>query len=201
MLSGGQRQRLAVARAFLRQPRFLFLDEATSALDAENEALVQEGIVRSGEGRPVIVGADVRIVSRSRLIGPKHHSQVRPHSVYYPHDKKKYFRQCYVSYKVHETMCPTFQEKLLALHNSCPTPRSRRSCSRCTTPIGNTCPILSHVPGEAPRTTPVPSHVPGEAARVAQLHGAFDCASLEHGDERRPDRGHRQGTDRGKRHA
>ncbi|CAD7951320.1 unnamed protein product [Amoebophrya sp. A25] len=46
MLSGGQKQRLALARCFLRKPKFLFLDEATSALDAENEALVQEGIDR-----------------------------------------------------------------------------------------------------------------------------------------------------------
>jgi len=43
-LSGGQRQRLAIARCFLRDPRFLFLDEATSALDTENEALVQVGL-------------------------------------------------------------------------------------------------------------------------------------------------------------
>ena len=54
-LSGGQKQRLAIARALLRQPRFLILDEATSALDPESEAIVQANLGHIAEGRTVII--------------------------------------------------------------------------------------------------------------------------------------------------
>jgi putative ATP-binding cassette transporter len=37
VLSPGEQQRLALARAFLRKPDWLFLDEATSALDEATE--------------------------------------------------------------------------------------------------------------------------------------------------------------------
>lgn len=46
VLSGGEQQRLAVARALLLRPDWLFLDEATSSLDPEAEAEVYGAIRR-----------------------------------------------------------------------------------------------------------------------------------------------------------
>jgi len=43
-LSGGQRQKIALARAFLRDPKIFILDEATSALDSKSEKLIQESL-------------------------------------------------------------------------------------------------------------------------------------------------------------
>ena len=57
-LSGGERQRLAVARALLKQPRWLFVDEATSALDEAAERTVYErlqALVKSQNGALVSI--------------------------------------------------------------------------------------------------------------------------------------------------
>jgi ATP-binding cassette subfamily B protein len=54
-LSGGQRQRLALARAFLTNPRILVLDDSTSAIDSATEDEIQKAIFRAAEGRTTLL--------------------------------------------------------------------------------------------------------------------------------------------------
>jgi ATP-binding cassette subfamily B protein len=54
-LSGGQRQRLALARAFLTNPRILILDDSTSAIDSATEDRIQQAIERAAEGRTTLL--------------------------------------------------------------------------------------------------------------------------------------------------
>jgi len=54
-LSGGQRQRLALARAFLTDPRILILDDSTSAIDSATEDKIQRAIANAAKGRTTIL--------------------------------------------------------------------------------------------------------------------------------------------------
>ncbi|HZU86688.1 MAG TPA: ABC transporter ATP-binding protein [Anaerolineaceae bacterium] len=54
-LSGGQRQRLALARAFLTNPRILILDDSTSAIDSATEDKIQQAIFNAARGRTTLI--------------------------------------------------------------------------------------------------------------------------------------------------
>jgi subfamily B ATP-binding cassette protein MsbA len=92
-LSGGQRQRLAIARALLKDAPVLLLDEATSALDNETERLVQQALMRSMEGRTVLVIAHrlstieradrIAVVDRGQILEiGSHHDLMANHGLY-----------------------------------------------------------------------------------------------------------------------
>ncbi len=53
-LSGSEQQRLAIARAMMKDPKYLILDEATANLDAKTESQVKESISMLMKGRTVI---------------------------------------------------------------------------------------------------------------------------------------------------
>ncbi len=54
-LSGGQRQRLAIARAFLTDPRILILDDSTSAIDSATEDEIQRAMRRISRERTTFI--------------------------------------------------------------------------------------------------------------------------------------------------
>ncbi|MHA2122630.1 MAG: ATP-binding cassette domain-containing protein, partial [Promethearchaeota archaeon] len=55
MLSGGERQRIAIARAFLSDPRILILDDSTSAIDSNTEDKIQQAIKNVLKNRTTIL--------------------------------------------------------------------------------------------------------------------------------------------------
>lgn len=54
-LSGGQRQRLAIARAFLKDPRILILDDSTSAIDSKTEDEIQQALNAVQHNRTTLI--------------------------------------------------------------------------------------------------------------------------------------------------
>jgi len=84
-LSGGEQQRLAIARALLAKPDWLFLDEATSALDEFTEAALYKMLAERLPGTTI-----VSIGHRSTLLAmhARHlEMQPRPEGTFAPQDR------------------------------------------------------------------------------------------------------------------
>lgn len=60
-LSGGQRQKLAIARAFLKNPKFLVMDESTSALDNKSQARIQNLLETRWKGKTTLISVVHRL--------------------------------------------------------------------------------------------------------------------------------------------
>jgi putative ATP-binding cassette transporter len=67
-LSGGEQQRLAIARALLTKPDWLFLDEATSALDAPTATRIHQALLDHLPGTTIIA-----ITHRDVSVTPTRH--------------------------------------------------------------------------------------------------------------------------------
>ncbi|MDT2011630.1 ABC transporter ATP-binding protein [Carnobacterium divergens] len=100
-LSGGQRQRLAIARAFLRDPKILMLDEATASLDSESEEMVQKALTNLMNGRTTliiahrlstIVHADkILFIEHGEVTGEGTHQElVETHELYHRYVKEQF---------------------------------------------------------------------------------------------------------------
>ena len=70
LLSGGERQRIAIARAFVKDPKILILDEATNALDSESEEIVHKALLQLMSNRTSIVIAHKlkHVISTDKIV-------------------------------------------------------------------------------------------------------------------------------------
>lgn len=100
-VSGGQRQRLAIARAFLRDPKLLMLDEATTSLDSESEMMVQKALTQLMKGRTTLVIAhrlstivdadDIYFIENGHVSGHGPHDQlVKSHALYHEYVQNQF---------------------------------------------------------------------------------------------------------------
>lgn len=92
-LSGGQRQRLALARAFLSNPRILMLDDSTSAIDSATEDEIQKAMRRAQQGRTTLLithrlsqirWADhILVLENGEVVASGKHEDLLQHSAHY----------------------------------------------------------------------------------------------------------------------
>jgi ABC-type multidrug transport system fused ATPase/permease subunit len=92
-LSGGQRQRLAIARAFLMDPRILIMDDATASVDAQTEHLIQAAMQKLCEGRTTFVIAQrfstvqhadlILVLKKGRIVEQGRHDELVQRSGFY----------------------------------------------------------------------------------------------------------------------
>ena len=76
-ISQGQRQLLAIARAFVANPKILILDEATSNVDTRTEKAIQDAMQRIMQGRTSIVIAHrLSTIRDSDLIVVMDHGEI-----------------------------------------------------------------------------------------------------------------------------
>lgn len=85
-LSGGEKQRIAIARAFLSDPRILVLDDSTSAIDSETEEKIQQAISSILQNRTTILithrlsqvrwADSIIVLDKGRLIGYGTHEEL-----------------------------------------------------------------------------------------------------------------------------
>ncbi|MGH6795862.1 MAG: ATP-binding cassette domain-containing protein, partial [Methylocella sp.] len=73
-LSGGEQQRLAIARAILAKPDWLFLDEATSAMDEAMEAEIYDILAKKLPGTTIVSIGHRASLARFH----KRHIEMRP---------------------------------------------------------------------------------------------------------------------------